>query len=39
MAIFQGDNVKIHQAQMKEWLEGSMKNHFYTQISTSESRP
>jgi len=31
MAIFQEDNVKIYQAQIvKEWFEGSMKNHFHT---------
>ena len=31
MAIFQDDNVKIHQAQIvKELLGGSMKNHFHT---------
>jgi len=31
MAIFQYDTVKIHQAQIvKEWLGGSMKNHFHT---------
>jgi len=37
MAIFQDDNVKITQTQnVKEWLWGSMKNHFHTWIGTSE---
>jgi len=36
----QDDNVKILQAQIvKEWLGGSMKNHFLKWIGTSESRP
>jgi len=36
MAIFQDYNVKIHQAQIvKEWLRGSVKNHFHTWIGTS----
>jgi len=31
MAIFQDDDVKMHQAQIvKERLGGSMKYHFYT---------
>jgi len=39
MAIFQDDNIKIHQAQiMKECLAGSMKNNLHTWIGTSESR-
>jgi len=30
MAIFQNDNVKIHQDQtVEEWLGGSMKNHLH----------
>jgi len=33
MAMFQDDNGKIHQAQtVKEWLGGSMKNHFHKWI-------
>jgi len=39
MAIFHYDNVKIYQAQMKEWLWGSIKNwHINFWLSMQESR-
>jgi len=31
--------LKNYKYSMKEWMRGSMENHFYTWISTSESRP